>query len=218
MKRKLALLFMLAVSVALLTACAPTKKVISTIKHTDEIGFHIAKNAYLQWIPGKQIAKCQPKSAETYQSSGNQDYGLGGLLATIIVASVEHQQRKNNPSEYIFEYGKADEAVFMTSLRNALNEQQVFKNTELTSNDKVSSQDILIKIFFKTTRVVGFNTLIVTAKMTILTNGKNVYERTYLVESGHKLSKFIEIKTQVSKQLLADIIGGIKQWHEESKK
>jgi len=200
-----------------LLGCAPTKVVIAPLRYNNDIGLHIAKTAHIHWTPGRRVSSEIPKY--TPQGSGG---GLAGLIVTAIDATIDHHQRKNHPSEYNNEYGKADETVFITSLRDTLDHQNVFKKIELTTDlNKVCPQDILIKIYFKTARVVDISDIKLTVNLSIKTGHRPSYEKTYLVQNdSYEISKartFIEKKTEVSQKLLTEIINGIKQWHEENK-
>ncbi|MEI8055664.1 MAG: hypothetical protein WCH10_06750 [bacterium] len=204
-----------------LVGCAPSKRVIPSLQYHDAIGMSIPKKAHIYWVPGKQASHEIPPSAGY---SGNS--GLAGLIVNLMFTSVESQHRKSNPSQYVLEYGKADEAVFLTSLRDVLEQQHVFKSVDLTTDiSKVNANDVLIKIYFKTTRVtVNSGYLIkLSVNLSIQTGRQPPYERTYLVQNDESLdgafkSKgFLDKKTEVSQELLTLIINGIKQWYRGNK-
>jgi hypothetical protein len=202
-----------------LTGCAPTKIVMPPLKHHEDIGLHIAKTAHIYWIPGRLIASEKQK---VYMGSTGGGSGLAVLLVNAVEATIDHHQRKNHPSEYAYEYGKADEAVFITSLRDILAQQNVFKNVELTTDlNKVQAKDVLIKVYFKTARVIDLVDIKLSVVLSIKSGSRPVYERTYLAQNDpyhiSKAKTFVERKTEASQKLLTEIIHGIKQWHEENK-
>lgn len=208
-------LYLIVIITALSTiGCAPNKSVIPPLQYQDNIDMHVPKAAHIYWIPGKQVG--HEKSAGVYYANNN---GLAGAIGTLVVASIQNQHRKNNPSQYVYEYGKADEVVFITSLRDILEQKNIFKTVELTTDlNKVRPNDVLIKIYFKTARVHSFSDITLTVNLSIETNKKHKYERTYLVQNDSLKSKnFLEKKTEVSQKLLISIINGIQQWHEENK-
>lgn len=224
MKKSLCLkIFYLPFLLFTLAGCTPTKNVIPPLRHNEDVGIHIAKTAYLHWIPGRQVASEKAMSTSTsYSANGQNNNGLAGLITSMMASAIENQYRKNRPSEYLYEYSKADEAVFITSLRDTLIQQSVFKNVELvTDTSKVSAKDVLIEIYFKTARVVDFEDIKLTVSLTIKSGNRPPYEKTYLTLNDppetSKTKKFIEKKTEVSQKILTMIIDGIKKWHEENK-
>ncbi|MBU0744377.1 MAG: hypothetical protein KKE11_03305 [Gammaproteobacteria bacterium] len=202
-----------------LAGCASPKNIIAPLKYQDDIKMHVPKNAYIYWISGKHVSK--EKTSYAVSGSSGQG-GIGEAVGSLIFAAIDNQNQKNNPSQYTHEYGKADAAVFITSLRDALTEQNVFKNTELVTNlDQVRSQDVLIKIYFKTARITDINNVTLTVTLSIKTGNKPAYEKTYLVQNdpdkAFKVKTFLEKKTDASQKLLTAIICGIKQWNEGHK-
>lgn len=201
---------------AILAGCAPTKNIIPPLKYRDDIGIHSSKTAHIQWIPGKMVGD----EKITHSHSSNSNGGLGAIVSGLVITAIDNQQRKNNPSQYVNEYAKADEVVFITSLRDVLNEQNVFKNVELVTDlNNVKTKDVLIKIYFKSARVTKYSNITLMVQLTIQAGKKPPFERTYLAQNNHEeqYKNFVENKTSVSQRLLSDIINGIKQWLEENK-
>lgn len=202
-----------------LTGCAPTRNVMSPLQYKDTIDIHVPKVAHIYWIPGKQVAG-EVQSGGYVTGSGNQGI-VGALVGMAVLGVIDSHDRKHNPSKYVRDYGKADEAIFITSLRDTLERQDVFKKVELTTDlNKVGSKDVLIKVYFKTTRVnVRENNLItLTVNLLIQSGHQPQYERTYLIQNDPLVSKtLLERKTEVSQKLLTAVIGGIKQWHRGEK-
>jgi len=201
-----------------LVGCAPTKKVMPPLQYHDAIDMSIPKKAHVYWMPGKQAS--HEISSTAGVSSGNS--GIAGMIGALVFTSIENQHRKNNPSQYVLEYGKADETVFLTSLRDVLEQQNVFKSVDLTTDiSKVGSNDVLIKVYFKTTRVTCSRGYLIklSVNLSIKTGHEVPYERTYLVQNDNSLDgaftskNFLEKKTEVSQELLTLVINGIKQWH-----
>ena len=200
----------------ILVGCAPSKVVIPPLQHNESIDIHVPKTAHVHWVPGKRVASEKP----TYRSSSSN--GLAGFAVDLIWGVADQQNRKNKPSEYSNEYGKADEVVFVTSLRDVLDQQNVFKKVKLTTDlSEVRPQDVLIKIYFKTARVVDISCNKLTVSLSIKAGNRALYERTYFVQNDpygkSKAKTFVEKKTEVSKKLLALVVNGIKQWHKGDK-
>ncbi|TAK72071.1 MAG: hypothetical protein EPO11_10485 [Gammaproteobacteria bacterium] len=201
------IIFLLFIAIAL-TACANSaEQVMPPVHYNDSITFHIPKKAYIYWELGEQYSSTAP------QNMGGP--GLSGLAAAFIEAE-EHQ---NNPSKYTYTYGKAQQAVFMTSLEDVFSDNHVFNNVELITDLKqVHSQDVLMKIYFKSTRVASYENnyqITLDVDMSIEVNRKLVFHRTYVVQSDNDkyFSTFKDQQTNVSQKLLVDIVKGVKQWH-----
>lgn len=211
-----AFLFFIGIS---LIGCTPNKNVIPALQYRDQINIHIPKKACIYWVPGKQVAHELSTASENVSDLGGN--GLARLIGDLIVISIQSQHRKNNPSQYILEYGKADEVVVITSLRDILERQNVFKSIELiTDPSEVNARDVLIRIYFKTARVSRDRIVKLSVNLSIKTGNRSPYERTYLIQSDEetggifKSKTFLEKKTEASQELLASIINGIKQWDE----
>lgn len=183
----------------LLAGCA---KPISPIEYTQPIDFQVDRNAVLYWEIGKQ-------STSTVASTNNES------LAGNIIESID---RQNNPSRYTLSYGKAEQAIFMTSFRNILDRQRVFKNVELVTDLKKSnSRDVLITIYFRSTRVSsperGYQ-ISLSVDMSITGAGKPTFFRTYFVKSEeNSFGSFQEQQSRVSTKLVENLIAGLKQWN-----
>lgn len=193
----------------LVTGCA-TKVVMPSLQYEKVIPFQVAKNAYLNWEFGNQYSRMMPTNY------GNHNEGLIGALASAAVDSVV---RNNNPSRYTLSFGKAEQSVFMTSLRDVLEHNQVFKNIELIADSRqVSSKDVMINVFFKTARVASPERnykITLSVEMVIETGGKAPFKRSYLVQSdaeGYNTG-FRQQQMDVSRRLLDKVICGIEEWH-----
>jgi hypothetical protein len=215
--KKILYLFVI-ISVFATIGCAPNKKVIPPLQYQNDINIHIPKIAHIYWIPGKQAGH-ELSNSSAYSAPNNN--GLAGVIGTLVVASIQNQHRKNNPSQYIYEYGKADQVVFITSLKDILEQKNIFKSIDLvTSLDKINTKDVTIKIYFKTTRVTFINDYTVNLSVNLaIQSGNRQYERTYFVQNEEpaKSNDFLAKKTEVSQKLLTLIINGIQQWYEENK-
>jgi hypothetical protein len=143
-----------------------------------------------------------------------QGEAVGSILGDLVVDAVVAPK----PEKYT--YGKAQQSIFMTSLKNVLTQQQVFNRTEITTDaEHISPKDILITIFFKTTRIEdralgGKITLDV--DVIITADGKSTFKRSYVVESTPDQS-FATQQSDVSKKLLRNVISALEQWHQKTK-
>lgn len=187
-----------------ISSCARTpaqNQIMRPLSYNQEMSVHVPKKAYIYWQRGQeQVGSVKEDSYP----------GLEGM----VVAITQAQMRKSNPSKYNFSYSKAQQAVFITSLRDALADHHVFNNVELITNpSEAKQQDVLITVHFKSTRVAGSEgnfKITVTAVMTIKSN-KAAFARTYLTESDEEKSYFDQ-QSDVSQQLLNKLMKGIKQW------
>lgn len=192
----------------MMTACA--KPIMPALKYDQPIAIQLDKNAYLNWTCGKEYASAIPVQYDT-------NNGLVGLLVSSAVDSVG---RSNNPSRYTMSYGKAEQAIFMTSLRDVLEQNQVFKELSLGGGSKsLVTKDVLIDVFFKSARVAsperGYN-ITLNVDLTIRSSGRAPFKRTYVVQSGTGDgfgASFCSQQTEVSTRLLHSVVGGIEEWY-----
>jgi hypothetical protein len=208
-KRKLNLVITLFSSFAVLFLSACGQPIMPPVTYDKPIDFQVKKNAVLRWEFGKQYDGTVP----------NYSQPNGGLIGAAVAASIRSDNEANNASGYTLSYGKAEQAIFMTSFRDVLRQNQVFKEVELVGETAaVSNKDVLIDVFFKTARVSSVEKnyrITLTVTMTINSQGKLPFNRTYLVQSnaqGYGIS-FIEQQEDVSKRLLEKLILGIEEWH-----
>lgn len=197
--------------VGLITGCA-NKPIMPPLQYNKPIEFQVNKNAYLNWEVGKEYAGSIPTSYE--QNSG--------LIGALVVSAIDSADRANNPSRYTLSYGKAEQTVFMTSLRDVLTKNNVFNQVNLISDPtQVSGKNVLLNIFFKTARVAsperGYK-ITLSVELTITNNGKTPFKRTYVVQSNAENfgDGFREQQIDVSSRLLEKIITGIQEWHNMS--
>lgn len=195
----------------LLSGCTPmAEQVMPPLQYKQPINMHIAKTAYLNWEIGKQYAASQP----TFISANSDP------IAAILTTAIDNEERHRNPGRYTLVYGKAQQAVFMTSLQHILAENSVFKRVELTTEaPKLDKNAVLMTVNFKRTRVSDADEnfkIILDVELTIQSQQKPMFTRTYLVESdpssGFFTKNFKDQQTDVSQKLLGKIINGIGAW------
>src|SRR5579864_1448594 len=116
---------LMILGIGLMAGCA-NKPVMPPIKYEKSIDFQVAKNAYLNWEVGKQYSGTVP----THHQQN------GGLIGALVVSAIDSVERSNNPSRYTLSYGKAEQIVFMTSLRDVLARNHVFKQVELIADSQ----------------------------------------------------------------------------------
>lgn len=210
---KIARLLAIIFSIVSCFGCA--KPIMPSLKYNKPIDFHVAKNAYINWEIGKQHTSTIPSSTS---------YNNAGLIGGLISAAVESVDRDRRPSLYMVSYGKAEQAIFMTSLKDTLSRNNVFKEVELiTDPSSVRPQDVLINIYFKMARVGSPEKnykIVLSVEMSITTAGKAPYKRTYLAESAATgFGKgIIDQKIDASEKLLEKIILGIQEWNTQLRK
>ncbi len=111
-------------------------------------------------------------------------------------------------------YGKAQQVVFMTSLQQALKEQQAFRDVTLVAQAPSTVTQPIITIYFKSTRVADNtegNQITLTTELRIEAPHQPVFTRTYLVSSKPNMS-FVQKEEIVSTELLDKILLGINDW------
>lgn len=196
-------IYTIIISSLLMTGCATNKPYILPPLKYDGPVVHIQKNADIYWRHGIEL-------------EGKRFTGQSGDL---IVDIIQAQDRKNNPSKYRITYGKAEQASFITSFRDVLKQNHIFKDIAIITNPAEAKPGaVIVEINFKTTRVSGFEhnyKITLTVEMKI-TSGKETFTRTYMSESDEgtffSAKSFDEQMVYVSEEMVAKLIGGIKQW------
>lgn len=191
-----------------LFACG--KPIVPPAQYNKPIPFHVNKSAELQWNYGKQC----DSTLSTHADHSH------GLIELAISSAVDSVQRKNNPSWYTLSYGKAEQAIFMTSLRDALIKNQVFNDVELVGETaEIKGNDVLINVLFQTARVASPERnyrITLTVVLNIRSKGTAPFQRSYLVQSDSKKFRFQDQQLDVSEKLLDKLICAIEEWYKLS--
>ena len=111
-------------------------------------------------------------------------------------------------------YNKAQQAVFMTSLKNELTQQQTFKNIDLVPSAPKAAAMPIITIYFKSTYVsdrTEGNRVTLDTVLRIESPNQPVFTKTYLVTSDTSGSFKTKMQT-VSTSLLDKVLKGIDDW------
>jgi hypothetical protein len=208
--KKLSYLFICSIIFSLTACTPPSEQVMSPLAYNNTVTMHDTRKADLYWQSGTQLSSEAPPTQDL----------TDGISGMVINAAVNAEMRSARPGDFTYTYGKAQQAVFMTSLKDALLNQHAFKDVELITDLKdAKPQDVLITIDFKQTQVLGQNThyqIILNTDMTIKAGNKPPYKRSYVVQSKDpgffSIKSFKAQQTDASQQLLDKIMGGITQW------
>lgn len=183
---------------------APSHRLMPAVQYHDSIPFHVPKKAYLYWDNGSQYAH----EIEPTVLSG------ADLLTTSIALMIAQQNKKNHPSEYSYQYGDAQQVIFITSLKDILIDNRVFNQVEIITNlNQVKPEDVLIKINFDLTRVNQDIKIILDVKMVIENEGHQ-FKRSYFIQNDEGTHSFRDRQINVSDKLVRKIIHGIQEWSE----
>lgn len=179
--------------------------IMPPIECNKPIEFQSSRNAVLYWDMGKENV--------SIVSSKNDNNLVGSIFESI--------DRSNNPSRYTLKYGKAEQAIFITSFKNILEKQAVFKNVEIITDPKEAKpQDVLITINFKSTRVsspeLGYQ-ISLSVDMAVSGGGKPAFTRNFFVKNDDAFESFQIRQNKVSTKLAENLINGLKKWHEQTK-
>lgn len=192
----------------LIQGCVPeSKEVMPLLEYQKLINVHIPKNVHLNWVLGEQHV-----SVERFSPSLDEDITLAATLDAI-----EMDQRKNDPESYTYAYGKAQQEVFMNSLKNILEEHHIFKHVSMIMTpQKNPAKDLVMTIYFKSTRVLPVeegHRINLDVVVTIKSDDKTLCHQTYFVQNSpdKAFTRFKIQQTDVSMQLLEKILLGIKR-------
>lgn len=198
--------FFALILMSLLAACdfSNPEDVMSPVKYTKPIKLHSQKVAYLNW----QMGKAGTQSDPTFILPNDP-------ISPFIVAAIDSSAREQNPGRYNYSFGKAQQAVFMTSLRDALISHHVFSKVYLGTNPSNKKADVVINVFFKATSVrpaYGDYMVTLDTVLSIKEDNKNIFNRNYFVQSNPESTKQKDYKGQqsdASLKLLQQMINGI---------
>lgn len=207
------LLMILAVTF-LLNGCATTpdaERVMPAVKYQKDVGFQSSKTALLLWQSGKQ-----------FSSVAHDDTAPNDPLAAVISAGIDTYLRKTRPGQFTYGYGSPQQAVFMTSLRDILQQQHTFKKVDfIAKKSPLKPGQVLVTLDFQRTKVDDHTSKIsLKTQMTIDDSHGHTFKQNYFVysrqpDSVFKNKNFVEQQTDVSQQLMDHVVHGLKQWHKQ---
>ncbi len=200
-----------------ITACTPpSEQVMPPVKYDKPINIHSQKKLYLQWQSGDTLAT---EREDVMPIVGVNGGGLAGAIAGAVTAAViVGVAHKENPGMYQYKFGNAQQSVFMTSLRDVLTQNHVFKHVTLVAKPpaRLHKNEALMKVNFRESRVgaqaKGFP-IILSVDMTLKQPGHKSFKRHYFVKSHPKKRNFKNHQINASQQLLDRVVHGIEQWN-----
>lgn len=209
-------IFLFSILLLGLTACTTSspEDVMPSVPYTGKaVNIHSNNTAQLYWQVGKQAVETDPSVIVN-----------SGLIGALVVTSIDAADRQHNPGKYNFSFGKAQQAVFMTSLRDALVAEKVFKETQIvTAPSSLTAKQTRITIYFKSTRAEpasGAYQVTLDVELRVETPNKPTFQRTYFVQSDPDTAKDTSYKGQqldASKKLMQQLMQGISQALNEEK-
>lgn len=113
----------------------------------------------------------------------------------------------------LFSYSKAEQVVFVTSVRDVLKKNRVFKNVNITPiQKKLKNNEIQITLFFKKTEIE--HTLLAdSVKIDLIISVRGVhgeiFKRYYFSRADKVFFKSLEMASQ---QLMNDIVHDLAEW------
>ena len=190
-----------------LTACSTSspEDVMPTVTYAGKVSVHSKQSAQLYWQTGKQAVESDPSTMVIST----------GLVGAVVATSFDTLDRERNPGKYNFSFGKAQQAVFMTSLRDVLVQQKVFQDTQLvTALPKAAANQTLITVYFKSTRAEpasGDYQVTLDVVLRVQSKQKPAFERTYFVQSdlNAKDTSYKGQQLDASKKLMQQLLSGI---------
>lgn len=180
-----------------LAGCAQQQLIMPAIKYNKPIDVQIKNKAYLYWVEGKH-------HSAILLNHINDD--LAPALSAYLTMKAQEPTINIYPA-----YGKAEQVIFITSLRDILETNQVFSAVEIITNPKkIESSYPLININFKTTKH-SLDKITITFELNII-HAKSHFNRSYLVESAPNNPSIILQQTSVSERIIEKIILAITEW------
>jgi hypothetical protein len=214
---------LLAFSLMTITACTPdTQKIMTSVPYSTPISVQISAPAVINWQSG--TIETGKKEAALSNPSG----GLIGMASGLVIQTAAEDLR---PSWYLYSYGVAQQAIFATSLRDALQNNHVFTQIIFDESIKDSPTDIknfhdsnpgtvLIQLKFMDTAATVLNgktqlfadvdlTLSGANRGTVL---KHLSAQTAQDKSWVFHQTFLTQEKELSNQLMTQAIAAIQSW------
>lgn len=195
-----------------LTGCAstpPAEVMLSPVQYNQPIHVSSNKNAVLHWRYGEAFSKNSDEAVRQHESL------MVGMIQSMVDAS--------NPGRVRLQFGKARQAVFMTSLRDILNNNHVFKNTTLGSDSKKpSTNQVSITITFKETHIgTRFDGWPITLDANVLITDANGHRQSHNVlaqsqgsdDTRHDTAVFSHQQRGAAHSLMTQVIKQISQFN-----
>jgi hypothetical protein len=207
-------LFSVAIVGLLLVGCGttePTAQLMPAITFNQPITFHSDKAAILYWDYGKII------SVEVNQGNIFEATTLSGMVTHTITQSYKEQYDQN---DILINYGKAEQAVFMTSLRNVLGNAGTFKSVIISAEPpKLNPDQMLISVNFEKSAVLrGAHGYPIQLKvvMTVSDIKGRLLKRTFDIKPKNSVGSYLfddfkDAQIYASQQLMNDIITTLNQ-------
>lgn len=206
-----------ATAIVALTGCSTTAayQLMGPVKTKKPITFHSDQTAILYWDYGKITGTfAQNSKAEAF-----------GVVGMVVDAAIQSDLEKSQTNEYFLKYGKAEQVIFMTSLRDILQNTGAFKSVSINVAPKaLVNGQVLISIDFKNSTVLsadeGYPITLNVALNIYGANGKE-FTKNFTIKReasffGGMFSEFKDAQTDVSQQLMSDVIDAINTWYAKS--
>lgn len=192
-------------------ACTPpTSQLMGPVQYKPSIPFSSNKTALLYWDYGKIIPAEIPADTQDQSSPAN------ALLAMF----VQSEKEKYDRNGIMVSYGKAQQVIFLTSLRDVLLRRGAFSDVKIVDKpQKPNAKQVLISLNFIKSQVLraqGDFPIELTVQMTVQNNVKTLYKQTFDIKPDPSIwSKFFynfkDSQTYASQMLMEKIITVLNQ-------
>ena len=205
--KKILLVLLCAASLA---ACTPpTEQLMSPVQLKQPITFSSKKDALIYWDYGKIT------SAEV-QADTN-DLSPGGMLISAIIQSNKEQ---HDQDDILIRYGKAQQVIFLTSLRDILQKRGIFSDAKIiVKPQKPKANQVIIGLNFIDSKVLeaknGYPIHLV-VQLTIQDNKGMLYNKTFTIQPDKSIwskmfNDFEDSQEYTSDQLMKHIVTALNQ-------
>jgi hypothetical protein len=201
-----------------LAGCSSVYQPIPTVSYNVPTTIHVNKPASVIWKSGAMTTQDGRTATASIETSAF-------LFGPLAMLSAPDMQNKENLKNAIY-FGPKDQAIFMRSLRNYLDENNIFKKTELNTAKSNDPKNVYITVTFKSTRVGESNSNYPVTLDTVLTiqYHKQLFKRHYFIhEQGKKPDSFngndfVYHSTKAAQRLLRDTAKGVITWAKQFNK
>jgi hypothetical protein len=191
---------------------SPAQKPMPMVEYNQPVDMRFDQPAVLVYHTGEVISSryvVQP----AYSSN---------LAANVLAAVISNEIQKKYSDRYIYQYGQEQQKVFMTSLRDVLLKNHVFKTVEFVDDEKkIRPHQVMIIVDFTRTRVGSQERgLPILLKGNIIIKCEDqVFQKPFFIHNANEDARrswsFQARTVDVSQQLMEKVCKTIKLWGQQ---
>lgn len=207
-------LLILCSSVLLIACTPPTSQLMGPVQYKQPVTFSSNKSALIYWDYGKIIPAEIPPDASS-------DINPAGALLNVFIQS---QKEKYDRDDIMVSYGKAQQVIFLTSLRDILMQRGAFKDVNIiVKPQKPNAQQVLISLDFVKSQVIRAQDdfpISLTVHMVVKNSVKTLYDQTFTIKPDPSIwsklfHNFKDSQQYASQMLMKKVMSVVSQLYDK---